>query len=128
MAMPGRPLSPHLQIYRWYLSMGLSIAHRATGLALVVGLLFMTWWLYGLAAGPEAFATVQDVAGSILGQLVLFGLTFCFFLHLATGVRHLVWDFGYGYELRVAYQSGLVAIGAAAALTLILWIALLVAG
>ena len=75
MAQASRPLSPHLGIYRWYLTMALSIAHRVTGGALAVGLLLLTWWLLALAGGPDSFATVQAVMDNFLGGLVLFGFT-----------------------------------------------------
>ena len=87
MAQAGRPLSPHLQIYRWYLTMGTSIAHRVTGSALAVGLILLTWWLVALASGPEAFAVVQGAMDNILGGLVLFGYTVILFYHCATGIR-----------------------------------------
>ncbi|MCB2055118.1 MAG: succinate dehydrogenase, cytochrome b556 subunit [Geminicoccaceae bacterium] len=124
----ARPLSPHLQIYRWWLTMALSIAHRVTGSALAVGLLLLTWWLVALAAGPESFATVQAVMHNPLGGLVLFGYTFVLFLHMANGIRHLVWDAGYGYDKEVARQSSQVVIGAAVGLTLLTWILIFIVG
>jgi succinate dehydrogenase / fumarate reductase, cytochrome b subunit len=124
----GRPLSPHLEIYRWYFTMALSIAHRVTGAGLVLGLLLFTWWLNALAIGPNAFATAQWLVGSVIGQLVLFGLTFVLFFHLANGIRHLVWDLGYGFDIHVARQSGIAVVAAAAGLTLVVWILALVIG
>ena len=104
MAQAERPLSPHLQIYRWPINMALSIAHRMTGIGLALGLILLTWWLLALASGPEAFATVQAVMRSWLGVLVLFLWTFVLFYHLGNGVRHLVWDAGYGFEIETARQ------------------------
>jgi succinate dehydrogenase / fumarate reductase cytochrome b subunit len=123
--MQSRPISPHLQIYRWYLTMALSIGHRVSGVALSIGLLFLTWWLVALANGPAAFAVVQDLAGSVVGQLALFGWTFVIFFHCANGIRHLAWDLGYGYEIGVARRSGIAVVAAAALLTLVIWIAAL---
>ena len=128
MAKAQRPLSPHLQIYRWYLSMALSIAHRASGIVLSGGLVLLTWWLVAMARGPEAFATVQAVVGSWLGGLVLFGLTYVVFHHLASGIRHLAFDAGWGFERDQAHQSGILVIGAAAALTVFVWLAFLIVG
>jgi succinate dehydrogenase / fumarate reductase, cytochrome b subunit len=128
MAKAQRPLSPHLQIYRWYLSMALSIAHRASGIVLSGGLVLLTWWLVAMARGPEAFATVQGVVGSWFGALVLFGLTYVAFHHLASGVRHLAFDAGYGFGPEQAYRSGLVVIGVAAGLTFLTWLAFLIIG
>ncbi len=121
-----RPLSPHLQIYRWYFTMALSIAHRASGVALAFGLLLLTWWLTALARGPEAFAVVQAVTGNFFGGLVLFGYTFVLFYHLANGIRHLAWDAGYGLDKQTAMESGYVVLAVAAALTLLTWFLILV--
>lgn len=123
MASPQRPLSPHLQIYRWQYTSVLSILHRITGIALAVGTLLLVYWLIATAAGPDAFATAQAFIGSILGRLLLFGWTVALFYHLANGIRHLLWDSGRGFELRTAYASGWAVVIAAVALSLIAWIA-----
>ena len=122
MASANRPLSPHLQVYRFQWTMALSISHRITGVGLALGTLLLVYWLAAAAAGPEAFATAQAVIGSFLGRLLLFGWTFALFYHLCNGIRHLVWDAGYGFELETAYRSGLVVIAASAVLTLLSWI------
>ena len=122
MSKSDRPLSPHLQVYRFQWTMALSILHRITGVALAVGTLLLVWWLVAAASGPEAFATVQGFISSILGRLLLFGWTLALFYHLCNGIRHLFWDAGYGFELDVAYRSGLAVLGASVALTLISWI------
>jgi succinate dehydrogenase / fumarate reductase cytochrome b subunit len=119
-----RPLSPHLQIYKPQLTSMLSIAHRATGVALAVGTLMLVWWLVAAASGGDgAFATVQGFLGSWLGLLLLFGWTFSFFYHLCNGVRHLIWDTGHGLDLRTAYISGWVVLAASGGLTIIAWVA-----
>jgi len=123
MPSPVRPLSPHLQIYRWQLTSVLSILHRLTGLALAAGTLLLVYWLVATAAGPVAFATAQELVGSIPGRLLLFGWTVALFYHLANGIRHLLWDAGRGLELRTAYASGWAVVIAAVALSLIAWIA-----
>lgn len=128
MARSERPLSPHLQIYRWYLTMALSIGHRVTGVGLALGLVLLTWWLLALASGPEAFATVQAVADSWIGGLVLFVYTFVVFYHLGNGIRHLVWDFGYGFDIDVAARSGIAVLVFAGVMTLLLWLVVLIAG
>jgi succinate dehydrogenase / fumarate reductase cytochrome b subunit len=120
-----RPLSPHLQIYRWYLTMALSILHRASGLVLAAGLLLLTWWLTALARGPEAFATVRAAIDNPLGGLVLFGFTLATFYHMANGVRHLLWDLGYGLEKDEAHRSGLVVLAFTGVATLVVWLAIL---
>jgi succinate dehydrogenase / fumarate reductase cytochrome b subunit len=128
MARSERPLSPHLQIYRWYLTMALSIGHRVSGIGLALGLILFTWWLLALASGPEAFATVQAVMHSWIGVLVLFIYTFVLFYHLGNGVRHLVWDAGYGFDIEIAARSGIAVLAFAGIMTVLTWFVIAVAG
>jgi len=107
------------------LSMALSIGHRVTGAGLAAGLLLLTWWLVALATGPEAFAVVDAVVDSWLGGLVLFGFTVAAFLHLGNGIRHLVWDFGYGFDLETTKRSGQAVIGFTVVATALTWLAIL---
>src|SRR5918996_1049570 len=122
MAKAEPPLSPHIQIYRWYFTMALSIAHRATGIVNSVMLLLLSWWLLALAAGPEAFGTVSMLVDSWLGTLVLLGYTPVLFFHMGNGVRHLVWDAGYGFDPEIARQSGLAVLIFAGAMTVVVWL------
>lgn len=122
-----RPLSPHLTIFRWPLSMALSILTRITGAALAVGLFLLCWWLVALASGPEAFALVDGIVDSWFGGLVLFGFTAALFLHFGNGIRHLVWDFGYGYDKETAHKSGLAVVAFTVVGTLVTWLAILAA-
>jgi succinate dehydrogenase / fumarate reductase cytochrome b subunit len=122
-----RPLSPHLQIYRWPLSMMMSIMHRATGIALSVGLLLMVWWLVALASGPDAFDQVHSLAGSWFGLLVLFGLTIVWAFHLMSGIRHMIWDTGRGMGIHQLRPGAMLVLGGTAALTILVWIAVLIA-
>ncbi|MCW5700343.1 MAG: succinate dehydrogenase, cytochrome b556 subunit [Rhodospirillales bacterium] len=119
MASGNRPLSPHVQVYRPQITSVLSILHRATGVFLTIGTLFLTWWLVSGLYGPEAFDTAQGFLGSWFGHLMLWGFTFSLFYHLGNGVRHLLWDFGWGFELPQLRQSGMVMVGFAVVLTLI---------
>jgi succinate dehydrogenase / fumarate reductase cytochrome b subunit len=117
-----RPLSPHLQVYRWPISMALSILHRVTGVALGVGTLLLTWWLVAAATSEEAFATVQGFLASPLGLLLLFGWTLALFFHFFSGIRHLVWDAGYGFD-KPAYESSAWAVVIATVVaTVAVWI------
>ena len=93
-----RPLSPHLQIYRPMLTMMMSIVHRITGVALYAGTVLLAWYLIALAMGPDAFETAAWFLNSIVGQLILLGFTWALFHHLLGGVRHFVWDAGYGMD------------------------------
>jgi len=119
---PVRPLSPHIQVYRWQWTMALSILHRATGLALIAGTLLFAWWIIAAAVGPDAFEAAQGFIGSIFGQLLLFGWTVAFFYHFCNGIRHLLWDSGRLLELKPAYESGIWVLGGTAVLTVIAWI------
>lgn len=127
MANVERPLSPHLQIYRPQLTSMMSISHRATGIALAAGTLLLVWWLVAAAAGADAYDTAQDWIGSWLGVLLLIGWSYALFYHLLNGIRHLVWDAGYGFELDVAYKSGWAVVGGSVALTLLAWLIGLIA-
>jgi succinate dehydrogenase / fumarate reductase, cytochrome b subunit len=122
-----RPLSPHLQIYKPQLTSMLSIAHRAAGIVLALGTPFLVWWLIAAASSGDAFAVAQSFFGSWLGLLLLFIWSFAFFYHLANGIRHLMWDTGYGLDLHTTYVSGRIVVAASGVLTLIAWIAGLVA-
>lgn len=128
MASTERPLSPHIQIYRPQITSVLSILHRITGVALTAGTVFLTWWLVAAAYGPEEFTRAQSFLGSWFGHLMLWGFTFALFYHLGNGLRHLAWDFGFGFELPEVRKSGLAVVAFAAALTLITLIAAYAAG
>ena len=123
MTSANRPLSPHLQVYRVQLTSGLSILHRLTGIVISLGAVALVLWLLAAAGGPEDFAVAQAWAGGWIGRLALFGWTFAFFYHLANGIRHLAWDAGHGFTLKVLYASGWTVVAAAVALTLIAWVA-----
>jgi len=118
-----RPLSPHLQVYRWQLTSVLSIAHRVSGLALVAAALAFAGWLLAVAAGPGAYAQAQALFASWLGRACLLVFTFSLFYHLANGIRHLFWDAGLGFELEQVYRSGYAVVIASALLTLAAWVA-----
>ena len=116
-----RPLSPHLQIYRPQLTSVLSITHRATGIALLVGTLVLVYWLLAAASGAEAYGSAQQLLGSWLGRLVLLGFSFALFFHLCNGIRHLFWDAGLGFELKTAYASGNAVVIVSIAMTVLAW-------
>ena len=123
-----RPLSPHLQIYRLTLSMVMSVLHRLTGLALVGGMILLTWWLLAAAVGQNAYGTFEGFASSWLGRLILFGFSWALLHHLIGGLRYLIWDLGYGME--PAEREWLVRaniIGSILA-TLLLWAILIMFG
>lgn len=123
-----RPLSPHLQVWRWHITMAASILTRATGVALYAGLLIVAWGVLALASGADAYAAFLAIMGSILGRLVLFGITFSIFYHLAAGIRHLVWDFGKGFEPKTANMSAFFCIGFGLAAAVVVWLLAVMTG
>lgn len=116
-----RPLSPHLGIYKPQLTSMLSILHRATGIALAVGALYLALWVM-CAMSPAAYAHFQSFNTSLLGRFVLGGWLFSAFYHLCNGIRHLFWDAGYGFELKDAYRSGWIVVGVSLVATIVSWI------
>ena len=123
MRSADRPLSPHLQIYRWQLTSVLSILHRATGVVLSAGAILLVWWLVAAASGPEAYEGVEDFLGSWIGLLLLFGWSVALFYHLCNGIRHLVWDTGHALDLKSTYVGGWTVVAATAVLSLAAWVA-----
>jgi succinate dehydrogenase / fumarate reductase cytochrome b subunit len=124
-ASPGaraRPLSPHILIWRWHVTMAMSIFARVTGGALYVGMFLLAGWALALASGQEAYETYMGLLGSIPGKVVLFGFTVAVFLHLAGGVRHLLWDLGKGYAKGEADASAWVAMAFAVVASIGLWV------
>ncbi|HUB88138.1 MAG TPA: succinate dehydrogenase, cytochrome b556 subunit [Dyella sp.] len=119
MAETQRPVSPHLQIYKWQVQMVTSILHRATGIALSVGALILVWWLIALAAGEDAFNQFKVCMGSPIGMVLLIGWTWSFFYHLCNGIRHLVQDAGAGYAIVQFVRSSWGAVIVSLLLTLI---------
>ena len=121
MTNDDRPLSPHLSIYRWPITMATSILHRATGVALAVGFILFVFWLAEAASGPDAYAVFSTAMGSIIGRILLLGWSWAFFYHLANGIRHLVWDVGFGFEKAQANTSSWFVIVTSVVLTAAFW-------
>jgi succinate dehydrogenase / fumarate reductase cytochrome b subunit len=119
-----RPLSPFMfpVWYRFQITSALSILHRLTGIALVVGSILLVWWLIAVAAGGQLFAATHAFIASPIGVLLLFLWSVAFFYHLCSGIRHLAWDAGYGFEIRDADRNGYALIVATVLLTLISWL------
>lgn len=125
-ATKSRPLSPHLGIWRWGPHMLVSILHRITGAGLsIVGLAVLTWWLMAIAAGPDAYAQFVKLSTSPVGLVVLVGLTWAFFQHLLSGIRHLVMDTGAAFELGINKTFAILTIVGSVVLTALLWAFLL---
>jgi succinate dehydrogenase / fumarate reductase cytochrome b subunit len=105
-----RPLSPHLQIYRWSPAMATSITHRLTGMAMAAGMVIIAWWLIAAASGPESYAPFVTVVSNPISQIILFGFTWALSFHLLSGIRHLAWDLGYGFAVKTANMMSVVII------------------
>jgi succinate dehydrogenase / fumarate reductase cytochrome b subunit len=114
-----RPLSPHLDVYRWQITNTLSILHRMTGVALSLGAVVFAWWLVALASGPQAYEQTYETFSATWFKLPLAGWIFCFFYHLANGVRHLVWDVGHGFEPGQIRLGGILVVAFAIVATVI---------
>ena len=118
----SRPLSPHLTVWRWGPHMLVSILHRITGGALTVaGLAVLVWWLLALSDGPEAYARFTEAAAHWAGKVVLIGLTWAFFQHLLSGLRHLVMDAGRGFEIHTNKRFAVLTVVGSLVLTAALW-------
>jgi succinate dehydrogenase / fumarate reductase cytochrome b subunit len=118
-----RPLSPHLQVYKFALTMAMSIAHRITGVGLYLGTILLAWWLISAATSASAFATATWFMGSIFGRLILLGFTWALFHHMLGGVRHFIWDAGYGMDHpQREYLAQGTLIGGLV-LTILVWVA-----
>jgi succinate dehydrogenase / fumarate reductase, cytochrome b subunit len=121
MTSAPRPLSPHLQIYRWQLTSVLSILHRASGVALSLGTILLVWWLVSAAGGDDSYSGMQAFLASWPGRALLLGWSVALFYHLCNGIRHLWWDTGRGLELRSVYAGGWTVLAATAVLTAAAW-------
>jgi succinate dehydrogenase / fumarate reductase cytochrome b subunit len=125
-ALPGsrrpRPLSPHLSIYRLTMTMAMSIVHRITSAALYVGVLLLAWFLIAASADASTFAVFSGFIGSFIGRLVLFLFTWALFHHLIGGLRHILWDAGYGLDAPLRDQMAWATAIGGFALTVLVWI------
>ncbi|MGB3269987.1 MAG: succinate dehydrogenase, cytochrome b556 subunit [Rhodanobacter sp.] len=128
MAETQRPLSPHLQVYRWQVQMVTSILHRATGIALAVGGLLVVCGLLQLAAGEDSFDRFRAIVGSPVGMVLLFGWSWALFYHLCNGIRHLIQDAGLGYEIPQFVRSSWLSVAGSIVLTVACWAWVLMAG
>lgn len=116
-----RPLSPHLSVYRWQITMTLSILHRASGLALSIGSIVLAWWLTAVAVGGDYYAWVAGIITHPVGTVFLFGWSVAFFYHLGNGIRHLLWDAGFGFKIRMTYITGWTVVAFTVAATALTW-------
>jgi len=116
------PMSPHLQIYRWYISSLLSITHRISGVINLVALILIFFWLIILSFGESNYELFLLIINSFFGKFILIGFTWSMTFHILSGVRHLAWDLGYGFEIKTANTSGAIVIILSLLLTVIFWL------
>ncbi|MFI4958918.1 MAG: succinate dehydrogenase, cytochrome b556 subunit [Lysobacterales bacterium] len=128
MADTQRPLSPHLQVYKWQVQMMSSILHRATGIALAVGSLLVVCGLLHLAAGEDSFNHFKNIIGSPVGMVLLIGWSWALFYHLCNGIRHLIQDAGLGYDIPQFVRSSWLSVTGSIVLTVLVWAYVLTAG
>jgi len=121
--MKERPLSPHLSVYKPMLTMMMSIVHRITGVGLYFGMALFVWWLFSASYSEEYFDFVQDFIGSWLGRLVLFGFTWALVHHALGGLRHLIWDTGRGFDLKLIEVLAKANLVGSTVLTILIWVA-----
>jgi len=119
-----RPMSPHTSIWKWHLTMASSILHRASGAALYAGMFVVVAWLFAAAAGPDYYEPLAGLIASIWGQLVLFGFTIAALYHTLSGVRHLIWDAGFGFNPKSASFFSAVILLLSVAGSIALWLLL----
>ena len=117
-----RPMSPHLQVYRWPISMALSILHRVSGVALGIGTLMLTWWLVAAASSDGVFDRAQWFMGSALGLLLLFGWSVALIFHFFSGIRHLFWDAGHGFDAPAYNTTGWAVVIATGVCSVLVWV------
>ena len=116
------PLSPHLQIYRWHISSLLSITHRISGVVNLFSLIFIFFWLLVLSFGENNYELFLLAINSFIGKFILIGFTWSMSFHTLSGIRHLAWDMGYGFEIKTANISGIIVIISSLILTIIFWL------
>ena len=116
------PLSPHLQIYRWHISSLLSIIHRISGVINLLALILIFFWLVILSLGESNYELFLLTINSFFGKFILIGFTWSMSFHIFSGIRHLVWDLGYGFEIKTANISGIIVIICSLVLTIIFWL------
>ena len=116
------PLSPHLQIYRWHISSLLSITHRISGVINLLALILIFFWLIFLSLGENNYQSFLLIINSFIGKFILIGFTWSMSFHLLSGIRHLVWDLGYGFKIKTANITGVIVIISSLVLTIIFWL------
>ena len=122
MNVSKNPLSPHIQIYKWHISSLVSITHRISGVINLIALILIFFWLLALNLGESNYELFLSIINSFFGKFILIGFTWSMSFHILSGIRHLVFDLGYGYEIKIANISGLIVIISSLFLTILFWL------
>ena len=115
------PLSPHLQIYRWHLSMILSITHRIIGIVNSVAMILICLWTISFLFGEENYEIIKIIFQSFFGKLLIISLSWSFSFHMLSEIRHLIWDLGYGFDLKISKITGVITIIGSLVLTVLIY-------
>ena len=116
------PISPHLQVYRWHISSLLSITHRIAGVVNLLALILMFFWLLSFSLGESNYELFLIEINSFFGKFILIGFTWSMSFHIFSGIRHLVWDMGYGFEIKTANTSGIIVVVFSLVSTVVFWL------
>ena len=122
MADNQNPISPHLQIYRWHISSLLSITHRIVGVINLLAIILMFFWILTLSFSENNYEFFIQTINSFFGKFILIGFTWSMCFHIFSGIRHLIWDMGYGFEIKTANISGILVIFSSLVTTTIFWL------
>ena len=118
----NNPLSPHIQIYRWHISSLLSITHRISGVINLLALILIFFWLIAFSFGENNYQSFLLIINSFFGKFILIGFTWSMSFHILSGIRHLAWDMGFGFEIKTANISGIIVLIFSLTLTIIFWL------
>ena len=116
------PISPHLQIYRWHISSLLSITHRIAGVINLLAIILMFFWILTFSFSENDYELFLQIINSFFGKFILIGFTWSMSFHTFSGIRHLFWDMGYGFEIKTANISGILVIFSSLVTTIIFWL------
>ena len=117
------PLSPHIQIYSWHISSLISISHRITGVINIIALTFISIWISSMLLGATSYELTKNILSSFIGKLIIIGIIWSFSFQILSEIRHLFWDLGYGFELKISKITGLMVIFGSFILTVLIHLA-----
>ena len=117
-----KPLSPHIQIYRWHISSLVSISHRITGIINIIVITLICLWASLLLLGESKYETINLILNSLIGKFIILSITWSFSFQVLSEIRHLIMDLGYGFELKTTKITGLIVIFGSIILTILFYL------